>query len=204
MTTNLTDLSNQLALEILDDETLDELIQFRRGTTEYHISQGNKVQAIMHNAVLSALIELQERRKAAEPVGEDELDHLIWGLERHGNLKHTLAALKELREWRKTAGAPQNRRSCAKVQVLPPGMQTAPALDSSPKNAESPSGMNAALVNDVTSGKRLTITLPDVSSKAFWSGTTGHEVFHPETYKRWVKEAIERDCIIAGVGVKVK
>lgn len=70
MTTNLTDLRNQLALETLDDETLDELVQFRRETTEYHISQGNKVQAIMHNAVLSALIELQERRKAA---GEPEL-----------------------------------------------------------------------------------------------------------------------------------
>ncbi len=90
------------------------------------------------------------------------------------------------------------------MQVLPPGMQTAPTLDSSPKNAESPSGMNATPVNDVTSGKRLTISLPDVSSKAFWSGTARHEVFHPETYKRWVKEAIERDCIIAGVGVKVK
>lgn len=70
MTTNLTDLRNQLALETLDDETLDQLVQFRRETTEYHISQGNKVQAIMHNAVLSALIELQERRKAA---GEQEL-----------------------------------------------------------------------------------------------------------------------------------
>ncbi|MDM6729864.1 hypothetical protein QUG33_10455 [Citrobacter braakii] len=64
MTTNSTDLRNQLALEILDDETLDELIKFRRETTEYHISQGHKVQAIMHNSVLSALIELQERRKA--------------------------------------------------------------------------------------------------------------------------------------------
>lgn len=70
MTTNLTDLRNQLALETLDDETLDQLVQFRRETTEYHISQGNKVQAIVHNAVLSALIELQERRKAA---GEPEL-----------------------------------------------------------------------------------------------------------------------------------
>ena len=64
MTINLTDPANQLALEILDDETLGELIQFRRETTKYHISQGNKVQAIMHNAVLSALVELQERRKS--------------------------------------------------------------------------------------------------------------------------------------------
>lgn len=46
--------------------------------------------------------------------------------------------------------------------------------------------------NDVTTGKPLTITLPDISSKAFWSGSGKNEVFHPETYKRWTKEAIER------------
>lgn len=52
--------------------------------------------------------------------------------------------------------------------------------------------------------KPLTITLPDTSSKAFWSGTRKSEVFHPDTYRRWVKEAIERDCTIAGIEVKVK
>ncbi|KGM60920.1 hypothetical protein EL76_1938 [Escherichia coli G3/10] len=60
------------------------------------------------------------------------------------------------------------------------------------------------VVSDVTSGKPLTITLPDITSKAFWSGTGKSEVFHPETYKRWVKEAIERACVIAGIGVEVK
>ncbi|EEH4961091.1 hypothetical protein GZ631_004210 [Salmonella enterica] len=50
----------------------------------------------------------------------------------------------------------------------------------------------------------LSITLPDTSSKAFWSGTGKKEVFHPETYKRWVKEAIERFCMIAGIAVEVK
>ncbi|EBC0167485.1 ATPase [Salmonella enterica] len=59
-------------------------------------------------------------------------------------------------------------------------------------------------VNDVTTGKPLTITLPDTSSKAFWSGSGKTEVFHPETYKRQVKEAIERACVIAGIGVEVK
>ncbi|EAP3676919.1 ATPase [Salmonella enterica] len=59
-------------------------------------------------------------------------------------------------------------------------------------------------VNDVTTGKPLTITLPDTSSKAFWSGSGKTEVFHPESYKRWVKEAIERACVIAGIGVEVK
>ena len=59
-------------------------------------------------------------------------------------------------------------------------------------------------VNDVTNGKPLTIALPDISSKAFWSGTGKNEVFHPESYKCWVKEAIERACVIAGIGVEVK
>lgn len=61
-----------------------------------------------------------------------------------------------------------------------------------------------ATVNDVTYGKPLTITLPDTSSKAFWSGSGKSEVFHPEIYKRWVKEAIERNCCIARIEVKVK
>lgn len=53
-------------------------------------------------------------------------------------------------------------------------------------------------------GKPLAITLPDTSSKAFWSGTGENETFHPETYRRWVKEAIERYCAIVGIEVKVK
>lgn len=59
-------------------------------------------------------------------------------------------------------------------------------------------------VNDVTAGKALTITLPDISSKAFWSGAGKNETFHPETYRRWVKEAVERGCIIASIEVEVK
>ncbi|EIO1019978.1 ATPase, partial [Salmonella enterica] len=39
-------------------------------------------------------------------------------------------------------------------------------------------------VNEATYGKQLTITLPDITSKAFWSGTGKSETFHPETYKR--------------------
>lgn len=58
--------------------------------------------------------------------------------------------------------------------------------------------------NDITNGKPFTITLPDISSKAFWSGTGKAEVFHPETYRRWAKEAIERYCAIAQIDVEVK
>lgn len=59
-------------------------------------------------------------------------------------------------------------------------------------------------IDDVTNGKPLTITLPDITSKAFWSGTGKNEVFHPDSYKRWVQEAIERACVIAEIGVEVK
>ena len=48
------------------------------------------------------------------------------------------------------------------------------------------------------------IKLPDISSKAFWSGTGKNETFHPETYRRRVKEAIEISCTIARVDVEVK
>lgn len=56
---NLTDFP-----ERLDDETLEEVIAFRRDSFDYHTEQGNKTQAVLHGAVLNALLELQERRKA--------------------------------------------------------------------------------------------------------------------------------------------
>lgn len=58
--------------------------------------------------------------------------------------------------------------------------------------------------NDTNVVKRLTITLPDTSSKAFWSGAGKTETFHPVTYRRWAKEAIERCCAIARIDVEVK
>lgn len=82
------------------------------------------------------------------------------------------------------------------------GTKDTPALDSLPKNTESRSGNS--LANDTNVVERLTITLPDTSSKAFWSCTGKTEIFHPETYCRWVKEAIERYCAIARIDVEVK
>lgn len=116
---------------------------------------------------------------------------------------------------RKQAGALQNCRSNENVQVLnrqsvvhvdgepAATTQTVAGLSSMPR-MPSCANMKSTLVNDITTGKQLTITLPDISSKAFWSGMDKHEVFHPETYKRWVKDAIERDCCIAGIEVRVK
>ncbi|WP_408512471.1 DUF551 domain-containing protein [Salmonella enterica] len=58
-----------IADEKLDDETLQELIEFRRSTFEYHSKEGHKVQTIIHGVVLSALLELQERRAAMLQAG---------------------------------------------------------------------------------------------------------------------------------------
>ncbi|EBP0098166.1 ATPase [Salmonella enterica subsp. salamae] len=77
-------------------------------------------------------------------------------------------------------------------------------LEEALRDKELQLNIKSGLIDDVTNGKQLTITLPDITSKAFWSGTGKSETFHPETYKRQVKEAIERSCVIAGIGVEVK
>ena len=106
------------------------------------------------------------------------------------------AAMRELQEFRHTqqcgsssAGGSNNCRSNENMQEV---------------QVRSGNEFAVAPVNDVTTGKPLTIPLPDISSKAFWSGTGKAEVFHPETYRRWVKEAIEWHCAIARIDVKVK
>lgn len=111
-----------------------------------------------------------------------------------------------LQELQKSAGVSNNCRSNEKLQDQHveslTTIKATPAQDSLPKNAESRSGNY--LANDTNVVKRLTITLPDSSSKAFWSGTGKTETFHPVTYRRWVKEAIERCCAIARIDVEVK
>lgn len=59
-------------------------------------------------------------------------------------------------------------------------------------------------LKQLAESRTVTVRLPDISSKAFWSSNGKTEVFHPETYKRWVKEAIERHCAIARIEVEVK
>lgn len=54
----------RISSEELDDETLDELIDFRRCTFEYHSQQDNKVQTIIHGVTLTAMLELRDRRAA--------------------------------------------------------------------------------------------------------------------------------------------
>lgn len=71
--------NDQLTSENLDDETLAELIEFRRTTLKHHTDEGNKTQAVLHNMVLVALLELQERRKPQRPVAFLNDAHLNCG-----------------------------------------------------------------------------------------------------------------------------
>lgn len=106
-----------------------------------------------------------------------------------------------LQEIQKSAGTEELCRSNENAQVLH-SIEAASALSSLPKTGEVLHTKSS--VNDVIAGKPLTIFLPDISSKAFWSGAGKNENFHPETYRRWVKEAIERYCAIARINVEVK
>lgn len=53
------------------------------------------------------------------PVTDEELDQMIWKLERDGMTPKLLSLMRELREVRRAAGAAQKCRSNEKVQVLP-------------------------------------------------------------------------------------
>lgn len=62
-------MTTELPDERLDDETLDEIIEFRRATFNHHTEQRHFAQSVLHHTVLVALLELRECRKAAaEPV----------------------------------------------------------------------------------------------------------------------------------------
>lgn len=65
------------------------------------------------------------------------------------------------------AGESDNCRSSENVQVVQEQSGIAHVPDTLQNGVE----VAAIPVNDVTTGKPLTITLPDISSKAFWSGT---------------------------------
>ncbi|WP_283802545.1 hypothetical protein [Klebsiella quasipneumoniae] len=65
-------MTSKLTSEILDDETLAELIAFRRSRVEYCQKEGLPYQKALHDSMMLALEELQERRKVerdTEPYG---------------------------------------------------------------------------------------------------------------------------------------
>ncbi|HBI7073291.1 TPA: hypothetical protein K8M71_004450 [Citrobacter freundii] len=100
MTTNLTDSANHPANSPLTGERIERVIEALQRSIQYQ--NGGDMAYVIADAI-KGLEELQvSKESASNPVGDDELDHLIWGLQREGFHARTLAALVELRERRKS------------------------------------------------------------------------------------------------------
>lgn len=196
-------MTNKVTRETLDDESLAELIAFRRSRVEYCQKEGLPYQKALHDLMMLALEELQERRKAdSESVAEvlsnrsgngtsivDVALPVGTQLYRHAQPAPVVPVAPDFKKLARELV--DNLVDCGgldegvKEKYLEWAEKTCRAVMLQAGNAP---------VNGVTAGKPLTITLPDTSSKAFWSGSGKTEVFHPDTYRRWVKEAIERHC----------
>ncbi|MGZ0803215.1 hypothetical protein ACXNAL_18625 [Kluyvera ascorbata] len=99
MTINLTDPANHPANGPLTAERVKRVRDELQRTMFY--ASGGVMDYIVADAIKGLEELLVSKEEASEPVTEDELDRLIWGIERHGNMKRTLAALVELRDRRK-------------------------------------------------------------------------------------------------------
>ena len=95
-------MTSKLTSEILDDETLAELIAFRRSRIEYCQKEGLPYQKALHDSMMLALEELQERRK---PLQDKDLQGVIDALEHPAGfnaagkqvVRHALVELQERR-----------------------------------------------------------------------------------------------------------
>ncbi|UPQ73479.1 hypothetical protein [Kluyvera ascorbata] len=79
-------------------ESLQRSIQYQNG---------GDMACVIADAIKGLEELLVEKEAASKPVGNDELDQMIWKLERDGGMTPKLLSLmRELREWRKAAAEP--------------------------------------------------------------------------------------------------
>lgn len=96
-------MTSKLTSEILDDETLAELIAFRRSRVEYCQKEGLPYQKALHDSMMLALEELQERRKQLQ---DKDLQGVIDALEHPAGInaagkqvvRHALVEIQERRK----------------------------------------------------------------------------------------------------------
>lgn len=98
MTINLTDPTNHPANGPLTVERVIRIIESLQRSIQYQ--NGGDMAYVIADAIKGLEELLVSRGAASEPVPDDELDHLIWGLQREGFHARTLAALVELRQRR--------------------------------------------------------------------------------------------------------
>lgn len=179
----------------------EERAEFQAGIEDYKALIAQPASVMMDDKKLRELFDAWFASDCSfdqSPVAS-EADNIAWRESYWYVWQRCRGAL--LQELQKSAGTEELCRGNENAQVLH-SIEVAPALSSLPKTGEVL--YTNSSVNDVIAGKPLTIFLPDISSKAFWSGAGKNETFHPETYRRWAKEAIERGCIIACIDVEVK
>lgn len=175
----------------LTENSVTQLLNNVRLARDNAERDDNRVDHSFYYALARALEELQERRKAvidSEPVRNPVLAYA------DSYRDMAKQGVESVPIWSVITDLERN------IAPLYRHAQPAPVVQMI--SEESRCGNSPA--NDTNVVKWLTITLPDTSSKAFWSGAGKTETFHPVTYRRWVKEAIERCFAIARIDVEVK
>ncbi len=102
MTINLTDPANHPANGPLTAERIERVIEALEINLTY--SNGSSMDHVLTDAVKGLKELLVSKEAAREPVGNDELDQMIWKLERDGMTPKLLSLMRELRERRKADG----------------------------------------------------------------------------------------------------
>ena len=100
MNSLLTDPANHPANGPLTGRRIERVIEALQRYIQYQ--NGGDMAYVIADAIKGLEELLVSKVTASGPIGHDELDHLIWGLERYGLYPRQLAALIELREVRKT------------------------------------------------------------------------------------------------------
>ncbi|HFK4066135.1 TPA: hypothetical protein ACG1UU_003571 [Kluyvera ascorbata] len=139
MTINLTDPANHPANGPLTAERIECVIEALQRSIQYQ--NGGDMAYVIADAIKGLEELLVSKVAASEPVSDDELDQMIWKLERDGGMTPKLLSLmRELREWRKAAAepvadvvawfSPNEERTCdirwRRFDVAPGPLYTAP------------------------------------------------------------------------------
>ncbi|EJG2384918.1 hypothetical protein AM391_RS02990 [Kluyvera ascorbata] len=127
MTINLTDPANHPANGPLTAERVKRVIEALEISLKY--SNGSSMDHVLADAVKGLEELLVSKVAASEPVSDDELDQMIWKLERDGMTPKLLSLMRELRERRKTDKPTNDERIMAIEGIAPPVTQIKPVAD---------------------------------------------------------------------------
>lgn len=99
MTINLTDPANHPANSPLTAKRIERVIEALQRSIQYQ--NGGDMAYVIADAIKGLEELLVSKEAASEPVPDEELDQMIWRLERDGMTPKLLSLMRELRECRK-------------------------------------------------------------------------------------------------------